>query len=86
MHPFTSTYRRLTLIGIFMVVSMLAARKALLLTGASWEYAAFLILYFAIVAYAKILDENEMNIIGEIRKDIRYNIGVRIPHIFKIVH
>src|SRR5665647_2639492 len=32
MHPFTPTYRRLTLIGIFMVVSMLAARQALLLS------------------------------------------------------
>jgi O-antigen/teichoic acid export membrane protein len=84
MHPFTSTYRKLTFIGIFMVVSMLAARKALLLTGASWEYAAFIILYYAIVEHAKILDENEMNIIGKIRKDIRYNISIRIPHIFKI--
>jgi O-antigen/teichoic acid export membrane protein len=84
MHPFTSTYRKLTFIGIFMVVSMLAARKALLLTGASWEYAAFIILYYAIVEHAKILDENEVNIIGKIKKDIRYNIGIRIPHIFKI--
>jgi len=84
MHPFTSAYRKLTLIGIIMVASMLTAREALLLTGASWEYAAFVILYFAIIRYANILDENEMNIIGEIRKDIRYTIGVRIPHILRI--
>jgi O-antigen/teichoic acid export membrane protein len=84
MHPFTSMYRRLTLINIFIVLFMLAARKALLLTGASWEYAAFIILYFAIIQYANILDENEKNIVGEIRKNIRYTIGVRIPYIFRI--
>ena len=84
MHPFTSTYRRLTLIGIFLVVFMLAARKSLLLTGANWEYAAFIILYFAIVHYANVLEENEKNIISQIRKDIRYTIGVRIPHMFRI--
>jgi O-antigen/teichoic acid export membrane protein len=84
MHPFSLTYRRLTFIGILMVASMLAARKALLLTGANWEYAAFIILYFVVVLYANILDENELSIIGEIRKEIWYNIGVRIPHLLRI--
>jgi O-antigen/teichoic acid export membrane protein len=84
MHPFTSMYRRLTLINIFIVLFMLAARKALLLTGASWEYAAFIILYFAIIQYANILDENEKNIVGEIKKGIWNTIGVRIPYMFRI--
>jgi len=70
MHPFTSMYRRLTLINIFIVLVMLAARKALMITEASWEYATFIILYFAIIHYANILDENEKNIVGEIRKGI----------------
>lgn len=84
MHPFTLTYRRLTVISILMVATMLTARKALMLTGANWEYAAFIILYFAVILYARILDQNELNIIGEIRKEIWYNIGVRIPHLLRI--
>ena len=43
MHPFTSMYRRVTLVGTSIIVFMLAARKALLLSGAGWEYAAFVI-------------------------------------------
>jgi O-antigen/teichoic acid export membrane protein len=84
MHPFTLTYRRLTVIGILMVAIMLTAREALILTGANWEYAAFIFLYFAVILYARILDQNELNIIGQIRKDIWYNIGVRIPHLLRI--
>ena len=77
-------YRRLTLINIFIVLVMLAARKALMLTGANWEYAAFIILYFAIIQYANILDRNEKNIVGEIRKGIFDTIGIRISYIFRI--
>lgn len=84
MHPFTLTYRRLTIIGILMVATMLTARKALILTGANWEYAAFIIFYFAVVLYANILEKNELRIIGEIRKDIWHYIGIRIPHMFRI--
>jgi O-antigen/teichoic acid export membrane protein len=84
MHPFTLTYRRLTVIGILMIAIMLTAREALMLTGANWEYAAFIILYFAVILYARILDENEMNIIGQIRNDIRSYIGIRIPHLLRI--
>jgi hypothetical protein len=76
-------YRKLTLIGAFMVVSMLAARNALLLTGTTWEYVAFVIVYFLIVQRAKVLDKTEIKMIGEIRKTIRYNIGIRIPQALK---
>lgn len=83
MHPFTSMYRKLTLIVIFIVGSMLAAKNAHLLTGATWEYAAFIVGYFLIVHRAKILDNTEMKMIGEIRKNIRYNISLRIPESLK---
>lgn len=83
MHPFTSMYRRSTLIVIFIVGSMLAARNAHLLTGATWEYAAFISGYFLIVHQAKILDNTEMKMIGEIRKSIRYNVSLRIPEALK---
>lgn len=84
MHPFTLTYRRLTFMGILMIAIMLTARKALLLTGANWEYAVFIILYFAIILFANILDQNELNIISEIRKDIWSYIGLRMPHLLRI--
>ena len=82
-HPFTLTYKRLTVIGILMVASMLAARKALLLTGANWEYAAFIILYFAIVMYANILDKAELNMIIEILKSVWYVVEIRIRRALK---
>ncbi|MCO5382956.1 MAG: polysaccharide biosynthesis C-terminal domain-containing protein [Methanosarcina barkeri] len=85
MHPFTSMYRKLTLVCIFMVVSMLAARNALLLSGATWEYIGFVIVYFLIVQRTKILDESEIKMIGEVRKTIRYNIGTHIPQSLKTV-
>jgi len=78
MHPFTPMYRKLTIISAFMVVSMLAARKALPLSGANWEYAAFVIVYFVIIRYANVLDNAELNMIREIEKSIRYNIDIRI--------
>lgn len=83
MHPFTSMYRKLTLIVILIVGSMLAARNAHLLTGAPWEYAAFIVGYFLIVHRAKILDNTELKMIGEIRKSIRYKISLRIPEALK---
>jgi O-antigen/teichoic acid export membrane protein len=83
MHPFTSAYKKLTLIVIFIVGSMLAAKNAHLLTGAPLEYAAFIGGYFLIVHRARILDNTEMEMIGEIRKNIRYNISLRIPEALK---
>lgn len=83
MHPFTSRYRKLTLIVVLIVGSMLEAKNVHLLTGATWEYAAFIVGYFLIVHRAKILDNTEMKMIGEIRKNIRYNISLRIPQVLK---
>jgi O-antigen/teichoic acid export membrane protein len=83
MHPFTSMYRKVTLVGIFIIVFMLAARKALLLSGAGWEYAAFVIVYFVIIKAANVMDSTELNMIGEIRKAIRYNISILIPQVLK---
>jgi len=83
MHPFTSMYRKLTFIVTLMVGAMLAARNAHLLTGSLWEYAAFIIGYFLIVNHAKILDNTEIEMIGEIRKNFKYRISLRIPEPFK---
>jgi hypothetical protein len=66
-----------------MIVLMLAARKALLLSGADWEYAAFIVGYFFIIQRAKVLDRTEINMIGEIRKSIQYNISLHIPQALK---
>lgn len=85
MHPFTSMYRKLTFIVTLMVGAMLAARNAHLLTGALWEYAVFIVGYFLIVNHAKILDNTEMEMIGEIRKNFKYMISLRIPEPFKIL-
>jgi O-antigen/teichoic acid export membrane protein len=83
MHPFTSMYRKLTLICTFMVVSMFAAKNALLLSGANWEYAAFVVVYLFLVQRANILDKTEISLLGEIRKDIRYNVSLHIPQTLK---
>lgn len=83
MHPFTSMYRRLTLIVIFVVGSMLAAKNVHLLTGSTWEYAAFIVGYFLIVHRAKILDNTEVKMIEEIRKTIKYKISHCVPEAFK---
>lgn len=78
MHPFTSMYRKLTLVCAGMTASMLVAKEVIPLSGATWEFAAFIIAYFAIVHYANILDKTEVSMIGEIRKTIRQNVSVRI--------
>lgn len=53
-----------------MVAIMLTAREALMFSGAHWEYAVFVTLHFAIVLYARILDENELNKLSQIRKNV----------------
>lgn len=83
MHPFTSTYRRLTFIDIFMVVAMFSAGKALLLTGTNLEYTAFIIVYFVIIRYANVLDDAEMDMARKISKSIRYNIDIHILQALK---
>ncbi len=84
MHPFTPMYRKLTFICAFMVISMLIAKHALLLSGTSWECAAFVIAYFLIIRHAKVLDEAEIKMIAEILKAIRYNISIHIPQALRI--
>ena len=83
MHPFTPMYRKLSIICAIMVVTMLVAKDALLLSGTNWECTAFVIIYFVIIRYANVLDNTEMNMIEEIRKSIRYNIDMRIPQALK---
>ena len=84
MHPFTPLYMKLTFICAFMVVSMLIAKDALLLSGSSWECAAFVIAYLLIIRHAKVLDEAEIKMIAEILKAIRYNISIHIPLALRI--
>jgi O-antigen/teichoic acid export membrane protein len=84
-HPFTPMYRKLSIICAIMVVSMLVAKDALLLSGTNWECAAFVIAYFVIIRYANVLDNTEIYIIIEIREYIRYNIDIRIPQTLKVL-
>lgn len=58
--------QKITVIGVLMIAIMLTAREALMLRGVNWEFVAFIVLYFKVIQYARILDENEMDIIGEI--------------------
>lgn len=83
MHPFTSMYRKLTLVCAVMTAAMLAAKEVIPLSGAAWEYAIFIIAYFVIVHYAKILDKTEVSMISEIRKTIRHNVSTHIPEKLK---
>jgi hypothetical protein len=62
---------------------MLAAKEVIPLSGAAWEYAVFIIAYFAIVHYANILDKTEVSMIGDIRKTIRQSVSGRIPQVIK---
>jgi O-antigen/teichoic acid export membrane protein len=83
MHPFTSMYRKLTCIVVLMVGAMLAVKSVHLLTGATWEYAVFIVGYFTIVHRANVLDSTEIQMLGEIRKAFRLNIRLRIPEAIK---
>ncbi|MDQ1275600.1 MAG: hypothetical protein QG610_1175 [Euryarchaeota archaeon] len=83
MHPFTSMYRKLTLVCAGMTAAMLVAKEVIPLSGAVWEYAVFIIAYIAVVHHANILDKTEVSMLGEIRKTIRQNVSVRIPHAIK---
>ena len=79
MHPFTSMYRKLTLVCAGMTAAMVVAKEVIPLSGAIWEYAVFIIAYITVVHYANILDKTEVSMLGEIRKAVRQNISVRIP-------
>lgn len=83
MHPFTSMYRKLTLVCAGMTASMLIAKEIIPLSGAAWEYAVFIIAYFAVVHSANILDKTEVSMIGEIRKTIKQNVSSCIPQAVK---
>ncbi|AKB61666.1 flippase [Methanosarcina mazei] len=83
MHPFTSMYRKLTLVCVVMTATMLAAKIIIPLSGAAWEYAVFIIVYFAVIHYAKILDKDEISMVDEIRKNIRQNVSVHVPQAIK---
>jgi O-antigen/teichoic acid export membrane protein len=85
MHPFTPMYRKLTIICALMVVSVLVVKDVLLLSGTTWECAAFIVAYFFIIRHAKLLDETEIKMIVEIRKSIRHNISIRIPQALKTI-
>jgi O-antigen/teichoic acid export membrane protein len=79
MHPFTSMYRRLTFIGAILVLCMLAASRVLPISGASWEYATFMIVYFLAIRYAKVIDDMEMDMVKDIKKAVLQNINIRLP-------
>lgn len=85
MHPFTSMYRRLTLIGIVLVVSMLVINEVLSLSGSSWQYAAFMVVYFMAIRYAKVLDDLELDMVSGIKRSILQNINVRLPQALKAI-
>ncbi|MPM40546.1 hypothetical protein SDC9_87190 [bioreactor metagenome] len=79
MHPFTSMYRKLTLVCAGMTATMVVAKEVIPLSGAVWEYAVFIVAYITVVHYANILDKTEVSMLGEIRKAVRQNISVRVP-------
>ena len=84
LHPFTPMYRKLTIICVFMVVSGLVAKNVLLLSGTSWECAAFVIAYFLIIRQANLLDEAEIMMIAEIWNDVRQNLNIQISQALRI--
>lgn len=84
MHPFTPMYRKLSIICISMVASVLVVEKVFLLSGTSLECAAFVLAYFLIIRHANLLDEAEIKIIEEIWKTIRQNMNIHISQALKI--
>lgn len=83
MHPFTSMYRKVTMICIGIVVCMLIAKSEFLIPNVIWEYSFFIATYFLILSRAEIMDSTEINMLGEIRERIRYNVNILIPKAFK---
>jgi|ERR1035437_1207637 O-antigen/teichoic acid export membrane protein len=77
-HPFTPLYRKLTFICASIIVFVLIVKDLLLLSGTTWEYAAFVIVYFLILKNAKVLDEAEIMILVEIWDSLRYNLIIHL--------
>jgi hypothetical protein len=67
-----------------MVVSVLIVKNVLLLSGASWECAAFVVAYFLIVRHANLLEEAEIKMLSEIWNTIKQNINFQISHVLRI--
>ncbi|MDQ1252300.1 MAG: hypothetical protein QG646_1421 [Euryarchaeota archaeon] len=84
MHPFTPMYRKLSIICASMVVSALIVKTVFLLSGASWECAAFVVAYFLIVRHANLLEEAEIKMLSEIWNTIKQNINFQISHVLRI--
>lgn len=83
-HPFTPMYRKLTAICAIMVVSVLTVNNVLLLSGASWECAAFVVAYFLIVQHSNLFDEAEIKMITEIWNNIRQKVNLQLSQAFRI--
>lgn len=83
-HPFTPMYRKLTAICAIMVVSVLTVNNVLMLSGASWECAAFVVVYFLIVQHSNLLDEAEIKMITEICNNIRQKVNLQLSQVLRI--
>jgi O-antigen/teichoic acid export membrane protein len=77
-HPFTAAYKRLTMICVFLIVAMLVIKSVFSLTGTGLECTAFILVYFAIIRYANILDKNEIEILSNSLSDIHDNASNKI--------
>ena len=77
-HPFTIAYKRLTMVCVFLVVTMLIIKSMFSITGTWLECTAFILVYFAIIRYANILDKNEIEILSNSLSDIHDNASNKI--------
>jgi hypothetical protein len=62
---------------------MLIAKSEFLIPNVTWEYAFFIAIYFLILRRAEIMNDAEINMIGEIRESVRSNVRILIPQAFK---
>ena len=83
-HPFTTAYKKLTVVGIFLVVIMLVVKDIFSLTGTNLECTLFILLYFAIIRYVNILSENEIVILNNSLADIQHNVSSKVSNLMNI--
>lgn len=79
MHPFTSAYRRFTVICISLISVLLLFKTLFPTVEMIWVCLPFLAIYFTICKYSGIIDDDEKTMAREVRTNVRRSIGVLMP-------
>ncbi len=76
-HPFTVNYLKFTLVAVFLIVGFYNLRILIIPTYASTAafYVLFLCAYIFLIYYSKVLDEQDIAMLTEIKRKVYANFG-----------